>query len=396
MLMTDQEIIQLFRKFDAGDEAARDAFVAWSSQCTLAEFTRLLQLAFPEEAQSRLQPASQERWLQLQQALTAAEEKEAAEEYAVVRRLQHTRRWIAAASVLLLLAAGAWFWLKPASKQEIAVVQKTQDIQPGKDGAVLTLSNGTRVVLDSLGNGIITTQNGANVVLKNGQLAYELNGTENSTPVYNTISTPKGRQFQLLLPDGTKVYLNAATTLKYPTLFSGKERRVQIDGEAYFEVAKDPSMPFRVNVNDAAEVEVLGTHFNISAYKNESSFNTTLIEGSVRISRGVTTALLKPGQQALVDPAEAAPAQIPVRNADVDKVIAWRKGIFDFNDMGLHEMMRQIERWYDIEVVYEGNVPDVKFFGKTSRSFSLSNVLEALEGFGLHYRMEGRKLIVIP
>jgi len=317
---------------------------------------------------------------------------------ASVHRVHFMRRWWwGAAAALLLLLAGGYLYISSQKKEDGLVKEqpvKIQDLQPGKDGAVLTLADGSKVVLDSLGNGIVTTQNGANVVLKNGRLAYERNSAVNNAIAYNTMSTPKGRQFQLLLPDGTKVYLNAASTLTYPTAFTGKERSVQVAGEAYFEVAHDAAKPFKVQLPDGGQIEVLGTHFNVNAYQNEAAIKTTLIEGSVKIA---TTngqfARLKPGEQASLSQSSHT---IPVKTVDLDKVTAWRKGIFDFNDVGLREMMRQIERWYDIEVGYEGNVPDVKFFGKVSRSSTLSTVLEALDGFGLHYRVAGRKIIIYP
>ena len=331
---------------------------------------------------------------------------------APIHRVHFIRRWWwGAAAVLFLLLAGGYLYISSQKKEDGIVKEqpvKIQDLQPGKDGAVLTLADGSQVVLDSLGNGIVTTQNGANVVLQNGRLAYEQNNKVNNTIAYNTISTPKGRQFQLLLPDGTKVYLNAASTLTYPTAFVGNERSVQVTGEAYFEVAHDATKPFRVQLpNDGGQIEVLGTHFNVNAYQNEAAIRTTLIEGRVKVEKSAIpdksgqagnrqSAILKPGEQASLSHSSQTSNRIPVQTVDLDKVTAWRKGIFDFNDVGLREMMRQIERWYDLEVAYEGNVPEVKFFGKVSRSSSLSTVLEALDGFGLHYRVEGRKLIIYP
>ncbi len=318
---------------------------------------------------------------------------------APAHRVHFIRRWWwGAAAVLFLLLAGGYLYISSQKKEDGIVKEqpvKIQDLQPGKDGAGLTLADGSKVVLDSVGNGIITTQNGANVVLQNGRLAYEQNKAVNNTIAYNTMSTPKGRQFQLLLPDGTKVYLNAASTLTYPTAFTGKERSVQVTGEAYFEVAHDAAKPFRVQLPNGAQIEVLGTHFNVNAYQNETAIKTTLIEGKVKVGKEGSV-VLKPGEQASLSQSSQTSQSIPVKTVDLDKVTAWRKGIFDFNDVGLREMMRQIERWYNIEVAYDGNVPDVKFFGKVSRSSSLSTVLEALDGFGLHYRVDGRKIIVYP
>jgi ferric-dicitrate binding protein FerR (iron transport regulator) len=171
----------------------------------------------------------------------------------------------------------------------------------------------------------------------------------------------------------------------------GKERVVEITGEAYFEVAANPKMPFKVTVNHKAEIEVLGTHFNVNAYVNEVSLNTTLLEGSVLINNGTEKAILKPGQQAQVTQAIKI-----VRDADIDKIMAWKNGYFNFEGMNLREVMQQLERWYDIEVVYENNVPDVRFYGELSRDLNLSGIIAALKDSDVHFRIEGKKLIVLP
>lgn len=311
----------------------------------------------------------------------------------VVRRIHFMRRWGWAAAVLLLLAAGAvYFWphrqLPPQQAHTLPV-----DIAPGKNGAVLTLANGSRLVLDSAGNGIIALQQGAQVVMQNGQLSYTPSG-KNSW-VYNTMATPKGRQFSLVLPDGSKVWLNAASSLKYPTAFTGKERVVELTGEAYFEVAKNAAQPFKVNIPGRAAIVVLGTGFNINAYDDEDALKATLLQGSIRLqgNNAVTPVVLQPGQQGRLQPG----APIRVQQADIDKVMAWKNGIFNFNDASLQEVMRQLERWYDIEVVYEKGVPDKYFYGKVSRDIPLSGLLKVLEATRVHFRIEqGRKLVVMP
>ncbi len=319
-----------------------------------------------------------------------------------VRRIRLVKRWLAAASVLILLAAGTFFWLDHHREKAPVAAQDTVDIAPGKEGAILLLADGTRVVLDSLGNGIIATQNGVQVSLKNGQLAYDAIGNATGETSYNTMTTPKGRQFQLLLPDGTKVWLNAASSIQYPTVFAGKERRVAITGEAYFEVAKNAKMPFHVNVSDQAEVEVLGTNFNINAYKDEEDIKTTLLEGSVRMTAdgsSSSTVILKPGQQAQLPVSSSATrsSRIQVQTADLDKVMAWKNGFFNFEGASLREVMKQLERWYDITVVYEKTVPEIEFFGEINRNFSLADLINALKDVGVHFRIEeGRRLVVLP
>ena len=324
-------------------------------------------------------------------------------------RIRFFRGWVAA-SVILALGIGGYFLATNKKKAQTppVVAAAPADIAPGKKGAILTLANGSQMVLDSLGSGIIASQNGAQVLLQHGQLAYDPSGETAAETAYNTLTTPKGRQFQLLLPDGTKVWLNAASSIRYPVLFTGKERNVEIAGEAYFEVAKNTQLPFRVNVNNQAEIIVLGTSFNVNAYDNEENINTTLIEGSVRVLAGEknrpATLVLKPGQQARV--ANNAGGRLPgettanstikiINDADTYEAVAWKNGLFDFRGKGLKEVMRQLERWYDIEVVYEKGIPNIRFGGELSRDVSLAGLLNGLKGVGVHFRIEeGRRLVV--
>ncbi|MEZ2443451.1 FecR family protein [Chitinophaga sp. RCC_12] len=309
------------------------------------------------------------------------------------------RSWAAASIILLVLAAGAYFWLThKKNTPPAAIAAKPTDIAPGREGAILTLADGSRVALDSLHNGVIAKQNGTQLVLANGQLAYDPAGAPNGEIVFNTMSTPKGRQFRVTLPDGTQVWLNAASSIRYPTLFSGQERKVAVTGEAYFEVAKNAAMPFRVSVNNKAEIEVLGTHFNVNAYENEQTIATTLLEGSVRVAafsngRQPGNVVLRPGQQAQIESAAKTGIRV-IENANTDKVMAWKNGIFYFDGVSFAEIMRQMERWYDIEVVYEKGVPDIAFEGEMTKDVSLNGLLVMLGRTGIHFRLEGRKLIV--
>ncbi len=325
---------------------------------------------------------------------------------APVRRISFLKRYWAAASILLLLGVGAYLWFKDNSRSKALTKDNKQipkDILPGQNGAVLTLADGRQVVLDSLGNGVIATQSGSQVVLKDGQLTYEATGSISGEPAYNTMSTPKGRQFSLLLPDGTRVWLNAASSIRYPIAFIGKERKVDIQGEAYFEVTKNVNMPFRVNVNHKAEVEVLGTSFNVNAYTNEANISTTLLEGSVKVTAFQTASshrpvTLKPKQQAqIMQTAQNTQSGIEVINdADIDKVMAWKNGAFNFTDVSLENIMKQLERWYDIEVVYESTVPNVELTGKMTRDVTLNELLKNLADLGVKCRLEGRTVIVLP
>ncbi|ANE53195.1 FecR family protein [Flavisolibacter tropicus] len=305
------------------------------------------------------------------------------------------RHWWAAASIIILLGIGLYFFMSDSyskTRDNKALIQPV--IPPGKEGAILTLANGHQVLLDSLGGGVVAYQNGMAVVLEKGQLTYDANGLNNAETVFNTMTTPKGRHFMLMLQDGTKVWLNSASSLRYPTSFTGSERKVFITGEAYFEVAKDATKPFRVMVNGKAEVEVIGTHFNINAYEDESILKTTLLEGAVKISPSVlstSAVVLKPGQQA-----QLIQAQINVvDDVNVSSVVAWKDGLFNFENMSLSEVMKQLERWYDIEVVFEGAVPDVEFYGELSRTNTLTEILEAFKEADIKFRLEGRKLVIL-
>ncbi|HEY8916087.1 MAG TPA: FecR domain-containing protein [Chitinophaga sp.] len=305
------------------------------------------------------------------------------------------RRWSWAAVLIPVLAIGIYF-LAPGRKDRVQppMQAKAADIAPGRNGAVLTLANGTQVVLDSLGNGVIATQKGAKVLLKAGQLSYA--PVQGEGVDFNSITTPKGRQFKLVLPDGTGVWLNAASSLRYPVSFTGKTRQVEVTGEAYFEVAENANMPFHVKVNGNTNIEVLGTHFNVNAYENEQHISTTLVAGRIKVSAGTAAAsvILEPGQQAQTG-RSAADLKV-VSNADIEKTTAWKNGLFNFNGATLHEVMRQLERWYDIEVVYEKGAPDITFWGKMTKDISLNGLLIGLEKSDVHLRLEGRKLIVLP
>lgn len=312
-----------------------------------------------------------------------------------VRRIAGFRKWGWAAAAVILLSGGALFLLnspKEAGQPATPPTVVQHAIQPGKNGALLTLADGSQIVLDSVGDGVIATQQGSNAVLKNGALSYT--GNESGEARLNTLSTPRGRQFRLQLPDGTKVWLNAASSIRYPTAFAGAERKVEVTGEAYFEVASNANMPFRVNVNNRANIEVLGTSFNVSSYENEESISTTLIEGTVRVSveAGSRSAVLKPGQQASIQ--QGSNDLAVVNDVDTDKIIAWKNGYFNFGKATLPEVMRQLERWYDIETVYEKGIPETKFVGKLTRNITLNELFQILDSTGVNFRIEGRKLIV--
>lgn len=310
-----------------------------------------------------------------------------------IRPLPARRRWYWAAAVGALLVTTATYQLirKPQQVRNTTTAQQL-DLPPGKEGAVLTLADGSKLVLDSMKQGQIASQNGTRLVLKEGQLTYDASAATPDQMVYNTVNTPKGRQFQLTLPDGTKVWMNAASSVRYPNNFDKQQRKVMISGEVYFEVAQNPGQPFIVEIDRRATVEVLGTHFDVNAYDSDShEISTTLLEGAVRVSNGTNKSMLRPGQQARI----GTTINI-VNNVNTDQVVAWKNGFFNFENMHLKEVMSQLERWYNVEVVYEGAVPDVRLFGELRRDMNLSGIISALNDSGVHFRIEGNKLIVLP
>ncbi|MBO9151360.1 FecR family protein [Chitinophaga sp. GCM10012297] len=312
---------------------------------------------------------------------------------APVRRIPVLRRvWVryaAAAALLLGVSAYLWKTQRPVQPPVAAGVRPEENFAPGHEGAVLTLADRSEVLLDSAGNGLIATQHGTEVMLQDGTLTYE--GAPNEV-AFNTMRTPRGRQFRLTLPDGSKVWLNAASAITYPTAFTGGERNVEIEGEAYFEVSGDAAKPFRIKTGEGAEVEVLGTRFNISAYRNDEDMRTTLVEGAVRVTSQQRSRVLAPGQQAIVT---ARQLKVEER-ADITKALAWKNGLFDFSGMPLQTVLRQLERWYDIEVEYRGAVKNIEFYGKIDRNASLNSILRVLKASGADFRQEGRKLIMLP
>ena len=324
---------------------------------------------------------------------------------APVRSIRRKRLWYwAAASALVLVTTGVVLFSIQEKANPVIETVKSVDIPAGREGAILTLADGSQLVLDSLGNGKIAEQNGSEIHLSNGAMTYEPKEDPDSKVSFNTMTTPKGRQFQFTLPDGTKVWLNAASSLKYPTAFAGKQRAVQLTGEAYFDVANDMRKPFMVTANQKAEVEVLGTEFNINSYDNEIDIKTTLVNGMVKvknISAAVPASvnkemLLKPGQQAIVIPAPSGnyPAITIDQSADIEKITAWKKGLFNFEGSSLVEVMKELERWYDIEVSYEGSPPAIRFYGKMGKDLSLKDLLDALDMSKVKFVIEGKKLIV--
>lgn len=287
------------------------------------------------------------------------------------------RRWWAAAAVLILVCSATWILYDKSKKTESLTAQTTaHDVAPGKTGAVLILSDGRKIILDSTATGLVSKEGDATNT--NGELAYN---DQDAAPVYHTLNTDRGYQYKIVLPDGSKVWLNAASSIRYPTAFKGATRNVEITGEAYFEVVHNAKQPFIVTTPDG-QVEDIGTAFNINAYPDENGVRTTLVEGAIKIKNVV----LKPGQQY---------ENGKVSAADLESATAWKDGRFYFNGAELQELMRQVARWYDVEVVYDGPVPAGHFVGSPSRTLTAAQMLTLMKSGGINFRIEDKKIIIM-
>jgi ferric-dicitrate binding protein FerR (iron transport regulator) len=326
-----------------------------------------------------------------------------AHQQAKVLPVYHTGRnrnkiWIAASIITVVLAAGLLLLLRRPVTGKSALTSSVglkygNDILPGMDGAILKLADGSTIVLDSSADGSLSHQGSMMIIKKGGSLSYVQDKEGgNTNPVFNSIETPRGRQFHLVLEDGTGVWLNAASSIRFPVTFTGDERKVEVTGEAYFEVAKNKQKPFRVAVNGSI-VEVLGTHFNINSYNDEETISTTLLEGSVRVVKGNNQQVISPGQQAQVT--GAGNIQIE-KKVNLGEVMAWKDNLFAFNNTDIKKLMRQLSRWYDVEIVFKNNITEpLSFNGDISRTATLSTVLKMLELTGeVRFTIEGKKITV--
>jgi ferric-dicitrate binding protein FerR (iron transport regulator) len=307
------------------------------------------------------------------------------------------RRVAVAAAIMILLGAGTYLWvIRTHENKTVAATQVQTDVLPGGNKAVLTLADGSTIILDSAKNGALAQQGNANIVkTNNGELAYTILNEKPTEVLFNTLATPRGGQYQLVLPDGSKVWLNAASSIRYPTVFTGKERKVEIKGEAYFEVAHDKTKPFYVHFSAAGHegaVQVLGTHFNVNAYEDEAMVKATLLEGSVKVIRDAASTMLKPGEQAVLS--ANSPLTID-HSPSIDQVMSWKNGQFYFSNSDIETIMRQMARWYDVEVVYK-NHPEDQYTVSLSRNVPVSKLLKYLElSGGVKFKIEGKKIVVM-
>jgi len=304
-------------------------------------------------------------------------------------------KYAAAALVLFFISFGVYFLIHTNNvKNNNVVVNAYKGIVPGGNKALLTLGNGTKILLDDALKGEIARQAGVIITkMADGQLVYKVlsDQTGQDQMFQNSIATPKGGQYKVILPDGTNVWLNASSSITYPTVFTGNERMVTLTGEAYFEVVKNKQMPFRVK-SAMQTIEVLGTHFNINAYDDEAVIGTTLLEGSVKVTSPSSATTIAPGEQAVIN--RDGDGTIIKRQVDIDQEVAWKNGIFSFNGEDIRSVMRQVSRWYNIDVVYDRDIPHEKYFGEISRSSSLGDVFKILELNNVKFSIEGKTVTV--
>jgi transmembrane sensor len=397
-------LIELFDRNQISEEEFRELFTLIRENKNEAALKNILQTGLQKEQGA--EPDNKRLNLMLQKILQTPND--------VVQAHSKRKRfgWIrvaAAAIVILVLGSGAYLWMNHSSEHDrittsIKSPTLTHDIAPGGNKAVLLLADGSSIVLDSAAKGTLARQGNTEISKTgDGSLLYNA-GTSSSAVLYNTLSTPRGGQYQISLPDGTKVWMNAASSLRYPTAFLGKQREVELNGEAYFEVAHlthkgGQKIPFIVHVDPFSrkrgmKVEVLGTHFNVMAYNDENSIRTTLLEGSVKVIKENETSMLKAGQQAAFIKKENKINIIS--NPDLDLAVAWKNGYTSFRSADIKTIMHQVTRWYDVDIVYESDIPERTFTGEVPRDARLSELLKIFEASNIHFIIEGRVIKLKP
>lgn len=375
-----EDIDRLYRKFSAQQcsrEEAERLLSYFSTSAGNAEMVRLIEQYLQHSPELPDDPADETAFLKNEHRLMQHVERDR-------RVIRFPYRWLTVAALLLVGSAIGIYLFRPAhplADPEYIIT----DMEPGENRATLTLPDGRTVDLSSEQIGIIvgdgiTYADGSEILVDRQQT------TDNRLL---SLSTPKGGQYQVILPDGTKVWLNAASSLRYPSAFVGPERVVELDGEAYFRVSEKSARPFRV-ISQGQQVNVLGTEFNVSAYHDQGETITTLVTGAVKVQSTSQAVVLQPGRQSrLTESGRLVSTQV-----DPSSYVAWKSGIFYFNRTPFEEVMRQLARWYDIEVIYKGSIPQETFSGKMSRSVRLSSVLKLIKGSGAGLRLQNGQLII--
>jgi transmembrane sensor len=389
--MTTAEIKQLLPSLANGQCSQTDVdnFDNWLKTASFEDASEVMDLYYPLIKNATIDEATaQSLYQQIENSLNLADGQHLKP---VLRFKVFQWKMIAAAAILI---AGISFFLlfkTSTSANNIASIEKRfqNDVPAGGNKAKLILEDGSELILDNGANQPQPANTaGININYQQGSVTYQ--SVANTKAIeYNTISIPRGGQYQLTMSDGTKVWLNAATTLKFPRAFAGNQRTVELSGEAYFEVAKNQNAPFVVKVNNM-EVQVLGTHFNVKAYPDESCTKTTLLEGSVQLQAGNHRTLLQPGKQGVFDG-----GNILVNDVNTAEAVAWKDGHFLFDKSDVETIMQQFERWYDINVQYEAGVPKNRFVGEFSRDLSLAASLKILELSGIHFTISGNNITVL-
>lgn len=394
----------LFGKYTSGTASAeeREEFLDMVSD---EQFTHLLkELIYNEventEPDHEINPAKAEEIFE-----KITHDNRSLNEFSTAGKFKKLRLYRIAAAVLLgLIAWGGYLILMPKQNPHIAVKTTTpieNDVAPGHSGAILTLADGSTIVLDSAQNGLLASQGGTKITKTGARIDYTSHQNLAEKLLLNTMTTPKGRQFHLVLSDGSRVWLNAASSITFPATFSPNERRVEITGEVYFEIesimsGNNQKVPFVVVIrsenHDKREIEVLGTKFNVNAYSNESMIRTTLLEGSIKANENEQTMMIKPGEQVLMY--GQAKNMSVLKDADVDEAVAWKNGFFTFKRATIGEIMRRVERWYDVTVEYPNGVPPGHYAGDVPMNVNASEMLKVLQVSGIRFKIEGKKIMI--
>ncbi|MGH2643065.1 MAG: FecR family protein [Chitinophagaceae bacterium] len=398
--MKKRQFIRILRKYRAGN-ATKEESEFIESYYNLFETEPGVEAWLNEEKAAGIKEQTLNKiWEKVRrQEQTVAEPK--------VIRLYPGITKVAAAIILIIASGVAFYWIKESTQRKNSFVaenpekENKNNILPGTNQAVLTLANGKQVTLSGVQNGAVSRQGNTQIIkLNNGLVSYQPQKSSKNqgapipvTPQYNTVSTPAGGQYQVILPDGSKVWLNAASSLRFPVAFTGDARVVEVSGEAYFEIAPNAKQPFIVKSGNT-QVEVLGTHFNINAYPERKYIRTTLQQGSIRIIEGDESVVLKPGEQASTN---QQTSEIKLKTVNVDEALAWKNGLFYFENTNIKEIMGEIARWYNVEVIYETkDLSNKNFNGIISRYSNVNAVLERFSLTGtVHFKIEGRTIMVM-
>lgn len=402
--MNQQELQQFLEKLASGNYTNEEygAFTNWVENCSSDEYELMLICWETIAGEGASEPLHYSLIEKIELGLNGIDEQKLLSDQLydeTVHRKSIWPRMAVAASVLLCLSVGIHFFLQKKQAGKQTAQNQTHDIAPGGNKAILTLANGQKIILNNSRNGVIANQ--TNIVVskkQDGQLVYnaaEAPGPGKTGAVsYDTLTTPRGGTYHITLADKTQVWLNAATSIRYPAAFTGRYRTVELlYGEAYYEVNHNDKMPFRVIVSGQT-IQDIGTSFNINAYQDEIAVKTTLLEGSVSVSTRNETAVLKPDQQALINTDDRYRKIRVMKNIDGSEIVAWKNGLFEFTDADIQTVMRQIARWYNVDVVYNGQIPKRLFTGDIHRDIKASEAMQILTYLKINYKIAGKKIII--